>query len=104
MVLVIVRYGSIGEEVSFNCSSTLHHQRLAWYDGFLKFTMSLQLHGVSIQRIADDTITITIQNLTLYHYGVYKCVDDDTGVVLMNVSLLAPQGEQGSHLLNMWDA
>jgi len=83
--------------VSFNCtSSTLNHQQLAWYDGFLKFTMSLQFHGVSIAA-ANNTLILTIHNLTLYHYGVYKCLDVVSGSELTSVSLLAPQGKQGSH-------
>ena len=101
---ILVRYSSIGEEVSFNCTGTTPHQhQLTWYDGFLKLATSLQLHGVIIQRVANNTLTLTIPNITPYHYGVYKCVDDDNGVILMSITLLTPQGDEAIKLLNMWD-
>jgi len=105
IIIDVEEYISIGEEVSLDCSST-RAQHLGWYDGpYLKLTS--MAHGISIQAPTNDTLTLTIHNITVYHYGVYLCIDEDSGEILVNYTLQSPQGEPISQeaiwALNMWD-
>lgn len=77
----------LGQLVSFNCSTSSPAHQLVWYDGTLLLNCSQPHHGVTVT-MTTVAVTITILNVTAYHYGNYKCFDSRTGQLQKTVALL----------------
>jgi len=95
LAAIVTRELTLGEEVTFSCtsSSLTDHQQLVWYDGTLLLNSSQLLHGVVVNGVYSDNVTISIHYFRPYHYGNYTCYD---GEHLKTVVILIPSSSSSS--------